>query len=77
VANHDEFDMGAQMRRTIKADDKVSLRKAIDARAPGKGVEIVRQLPNGGEDVEFVGMERITSVIYTQGAAKTVDKVAK
>jgi hypothetical protein len=64
--------MGSDLRRTIKADDKISLRKATDARAPGKGVEIVRKRPEGGEDVEFVGMERVTSVIY----ADKVEEVA-
>jgi len=64
--------MASDIRRTIKSDEKVSLRKATDPRAPGKGVEIVRQLPNGGVSIEFVGMERITSVIYSDVAAVVV-----
>ncbi len=50
--------------RTLTANDRTILRKAVDPRKASAGVEVIRTDSFGKESVEFVSLELVSSITY-------------
>jgi hypothetical protein len=52
------------MEAFVAASDRVTLRKAVDPRRPGEGIEAVTDDGRGNISVEFVSLDLVSSITF-------------
>jgi hypothetical protein len=56
----------------VQSSDRVKIRKAIDPRRPGEGVEVLTDDGNGNVTMEFVSLELVSSITFAPVRGGTV-----